>query len=54
MKSKDNQLAPPDYRCQVDLMTASGAFVAPNAQNLCKITSSGFCYLTLLHPYGKK
>lgn len=36
MKRKDNQLTPPDYGCQEELMTASGAFVSPYAQNLCK------------------
>lgn len=36
MERKDNQLTPPDYRCQEELMTASGTFVAPYAQNLCK------------------
>lgn len=36
LKRKDNQLTPPDYGCQEDLMTASGTFVAPYAQNLCK------------------
>lgn len=36
MKRKDNQLTPPDYGCQEELMMASGAFVAPYAQNLQK------------------
>lgn len=54
MKSKDNQLAPPDYGFQVDLMTASGTSMAPYVQNLCKISSSGVQYLTLLRPFGKE
>lgn len=54
MKSKDNQLAHPDYGFQVDLMTASGIFMAPYVQNLCRISSSGVQYLTLLRPFGKE
>lgn len=54
MKNKDNHLTYPDYGFQVDLMTASGAFMALHTQNVCKILSSGIQYLTLLCPYGKK
>lgn len=36
MKRKDNQLTPPDCGCQEELMTASGTFMTPYAQNLYK------------------